>query len=279
MKTHYDCFSVSLEAGVALITLNQPERLNAMTVAFWSEIPAVFQALDREGGTRVAVIASTGKHFSAGMDLSVFQGEHALNTKTMLDREQFRQQLRRLQESFNAIARARFPVIAAIQGGCIGGAVDLVTACCLRYATRNAYFSIFEVNIGMMADVGTLNRMPKQIPDAIIRELAYTGERLGAERAERLGFVNGVYDTPEATLAAALATAKTIASKAPIVIASTKEMISFTRDHSEAESFTHLNALQPGIFNPPDMMAAMIAQKSGQAAEFADLKPLAPSLG
>ena len=279
----YECFTVSQDGPVAHVQLNHPERRNSMTRPFWAEIPRVFRALDEAGGTRVAVLSSTGKHFSAGMDLSVFMpaadGAPPLATGDVLARERFRQQLRKLQESLNAIANARFPVIAAVQGGCIGGAVDMATACCLRYTTRDAFFCIQEINLGMMADVGTLNRMPRQLPEAVMRELAYTGDRLGAERAERLGFVNGVFDTHEALLEAVLAVARKIASKAPLAVVASKEMISYARDHSVAESFAYLNALQPGIFSPDDIARAMVAQKSGTPAAFDDLAPLKPALG
>ncbi|MBI3371441.1 MAG: enoyl-CoA hydratase/isomerase family protein [Betaproteobacteria bacterium] len=174
-----------------------------------------------------------------------------------------------------ALADARFPVIAAVQGGCIGGGVDLVTACCLRYSTRDAYFVIQEINIGMMSDVGTFNRLPKQIPEAVVRELGYTGEKLLAERAERLGFVNGLYDTHEALVAGALETARKIASKAPLAVAATKRMISYSRDHSVAESFAYLNALQPGIFSVDDIRRTLASAKSGKPAEFEDLPPAA----
>ncbi len=275
----YECFEVSREGGVARVHLNHPERLNSMVPAFWAEIPRVFRELDEAGGTRVAVLTSAGRHFSAGMDLAVFSSPNALGTATVDARERFRQQLRKLQASFNAIADARFPVIAAVQGGCIGGAVDLATACCLRYCTRDAFFCIQEINIGMMADVGTMNRMPRQIPEAVMRELAYTGDRLGAERAERLGFVNGLFDNHDALIEGTLAVAKKIAAKAPVAIAASKEMISYARDHSLAESFAYLNALQPGVFSPEDIGRAVAAQKSGQAADFADLAPLRPPLG
>ncbi len=275
----YECFEVRVDAGVAHVRLNHPERLNSMVKAFWAEIPQVFRELDAAGGTRVAVLSSTGRHFSAGMDLSVFGEADALTTDTVLARERFRQQLKRLQSSFNAIADARFPVIAAVQGGCIGGAVDLVTACCLRYVTRDAFFCIQEINIGMMADVGTMNRMPRQLPEAVMRELAYTGDRLGAERAERLGFVNGMFDTHEALVEGALAVAQKIAAKAPIAVAATKEMIGYARDHSVAESFAYLNALQPGVFEPADIARAIAGQKAGSPPAFDDLAPLAPRMG
>lgn len=275
----FECFEVLRDAGVAHIRLNHPERLNSMVPAFWAEIPRVFRELDEAGGTRVALISSTGRHFCAGMDLAVFEAPGALGTRDVDARERFRQQLRKLQESFNAIADARFPVIAAIQGGCIGGAVDLVTACCLRYTSRDAFFCIQEINLGMMADVGTMNRMPRQIPEAVMRELAYTGDRLLAERAERLGFVNGVFVDHDALIAGAKAVAKKIAAKAPLAIAATKEMIGYSRDHSVAESFAYLNALQPGIFNPDDIARSVAAQQGGLTAVYADLAPKQPALG
>jgi enoyl-CoA hydratase len=278
----YECIEVTVTEGIAEIRLNHPERLNSMTRAFWAEIPQAFRSLDEAGGVRVAVLSSTGKHFSAGMDLSVFQpakdGGQMLGTGDVLARERFRQQLRRLQESFNAIANARFPVIAAVQGGCIGGAVDMATACCLRYATLDAFFCIQEINIGMMADVGTMNRMPRQLPEAVMREVAYTGDRLGAERAERLGFVNGLFESPEALHAGVMAVARKIASKAPMAVVASKEMISYARDHSVAESFAYLNALQPGIFSPEDIARAVSAPK-GAVPEFEDLPPLKPLMG
>jgi enoyl-CoA hydratase len=269
-----ECFEVSVEARVAHIRLSRPERLNVMTLGFWREIPEIARELDARGDVRAAVISSTGKHFTAGMDLSVFQGAETLDTDSVAARARFRQKLVELQQSFSALADARYPVIAAVQGGCIGGGVDLATACCLRYATREAYFVIQEINIGMMADVGTFNRMPKQLPEAVVRELGYTGDRLGAERAERLGFVNGLFDTHEALVEGALAVAKKIASKAPVAVAATKEMISYTRDHSVAESFAYLNALQPGVFSVDDIRRAVGAGKTGKAAEFEDLPPI-----
>ena len=272
-----ECFEVSVEGKVAHIRLSRPERMNAMTLAFWREMPEIARELDARGDVRAAVISSTGKHFTAGMDLSVFNSSDALGTESVAAREKFREKLIELQQSFCALAEARFPVIAAIQGGCIGGGVDLATACCMRYATREAYFVIQEINIGMMADVGTFNRMPKQLPEAIVRELGYTGDRLGAERAERLGFVNGLFDTHEALVEGALAVAKQIASKAPVAVAATKQMISFTRDHGVAESFDYLNALQPGIFSVEDIRRAVAGAKAGKPAEFADLVPKSAS--
>jgi len=250
MKT--DCFELDSEGGVAHLKLARPERRNAMTAAFWQELPQIVRGLD----ARVLVLSSTGPHFCAGLDVSMF-ATSALTTESVAARKVFRQKLEELQASLNCLAEAPFPVIAAVQGGCIGGGVDMATACCLRYATRDAYFVIQEINLGMMADVGTFNRMPKQLPEAVVRELGYTGDRLSAERAERLGFVNGLFENHEQLVAGVLAVAKRIASKAPVAIAATKQMISFTRDHSVAESFAYLNALQPAIFDIEEIKKAL----------------------
>jgi len=252
----YECFEVSVDKEVAHLRMSRPERRNAMTAAFWKELPQIVRALE----ARVLVLSSTGPHFCAGLDVSMFSSG-GLTTESVKAREQFRAKLEELQASLSSLAEARFPVIAAVQGGCIGGAVDMVTACCLRYATREAFFVIQEINLGMMADVGTFNRMPKQLPEAVVRELGYTGDRLTAERAERLGFVNGLFDTHEQLVAGALEVARRIASKAPVAVAATKQMISYTRDHPVAESFAYLNALQPAIFDIEEIKRALQSRK------------------
>jgi len=265
----HECFEVQVEGKVAHVKMSRPERRNAMTAAFWRELPAIVRELDADGKVRALVLSSTGPHFCAGLDLSMFQSSGALGGATLEARQEFRRELLRLQASLNSLAEARFPVIAAIQGGCIGGGVDMVSACCLRYATRDAYFVIQEINLGMMADVGTFNRVPKQLPEAVVRELGYTGDKLGAERAERLGFVNGLFESHASLLEGALAVARRIAAKAPVAVAATKEMVSYARDHSVAESFAYLNALQPGIFSIEDIQRSVAAK--GGAAEYADL--------
>jgi enoyl-CoA hydratase len=253
----YECFELKVEGAVAHLQLCRPERRNAMTAAFWKELPEIVRSLH----ANVLVLSSTGPHFCGGLDISLFQGSDSFDTNSLQGRVKFKSKLEELQSSLSSLADAPFPVIAAVQGGCIGGGVDMATACCLRYATRDAYFVIQEINLGMMADVGTFNRMPKQLPEAVVRELGYTGDRLSAERAERLGFVNGLFDTHEQLVAGALEVARRIASKAPVAIAATKRMISYTRDHSVAESFDYLNALQPAIFDIEEIKRALATKK------------------
>ena len=277
------CFELDLVDGVAHLRLSRPEELNSMVREFWVELPRIVRQLDARGDVRALVISSTGRHFSAGMDLGVFtDGESALAGGSAEEvgrtRARLRQTALMLQDSFTALERARMPVLTAIQGGCIGGAVDMVCAADMRYASADAFFVIQEINIGMMADVGTLQRLPKQLPEAVVRELAYTGDRLPAARAERLGFVNGLFDSHEALVAGTLEVARRIASRAPLAVAASKEMISYARDHPVADAFAMLNALQPGIFDPADIRTAIAAQRAGTQPRFADLPPIRPAL-
>jgi enoyl-CoA hydratase len=271
----YECFELKREAGIAHIVLNRPAAMNAMNLAFWRELPQIVRLLEAEGGTRVAVLSATGKHFTAGMDLSVFAQSGLPGTATPADRERFRLKLVELQQSFSVLADARFPVIAAVHGACIGGGVDLVSACCLRYATQDAYFTIQEINLAMMADVGTLQRMPKAMPEAVVRELAYTGDKLPAARAHQLGWVNGTFDSQAALLEGAMAVAKRIAAKHPMSVAASKEMISYSRDHSVADSYAYLNARQPGLFDIDAVRAAASSARGAEPPKFEDLPPKA----
>src|SRR3954468_23869538 len=192
--------------------------MNTMNPAFWRDLDTVLTSLHREGRARALVISSTGKHFSAGMALETFGGSIAMDDQSPEGRAAIFDLLTDMQATFTKLETLRIPVIAAIQGGCIGGAVDMVTACCLRYATADAFFCIQEINIGMVADVGTLQRLPKLVPLGVVKELAYTGRRLPAQKALAYGLVNEVFDTQESMVDAALKCAREIASKPPVAI-------------------------------------------------------------
>ncbi len=272
-------FEIETIGKVAHLRLNRPDAYNSMTREFWSELPEAVRALDAAGSTRALVISSTGKHFCAGMDLGVFTGGAAGDGGADSSKEagrlraQLRETVLALQGTFTALEAARFPVIAAIQGGCIGGAVDMVSACDLRYATADAFFCVQEINLGMTADVGTLQRLPKIIPDGIAREWAYRGHRVPAARAAEVGLVNEVFATHEALLEGTLAIAQEIASKSPLAIWGTKEMATYTRDHSVADSLKHMAAWQSGMFQPADMMETFVAKTEGREPAFDDLLP------
>src|SRR3954470_17096328 len=178
-----ECFALTTDAHVAHLVLNRPEAMNTMNPRFWRELDDTLVQLHRDGSARVLVVSSTGKHFSAGMDLSTFGGAIAMDDRTPEGRAAIYDLLTDMQSTFTRLETMRIPVIAAIHGGCIGGAVDMVTACCIRYATADAFFCIQEINIGMVADVGTLQRLPKLVPLGIVKELAYRQKAAGAESA------------------------------------------------------------------------------------------------
>ncbi|MDW5443603.1 enoyl-CoA hydratase-related protein [Polaromonas sp. SM01] len=268
------CFSLTTTDHIAHLVLNRPEAMNTMHPTFWRELDAVLTQLHKAGEARVLVISSTGKHFSAGMALETFGGAIAMDDQSPEGRAAIFDLLTDMQATFTKLETLRIPVIAAIQGGCIGGAVDMVTACCIRYATADAFFCIQEINIGMVADVGTLQRLPKLVPLAVVKELAYTGRRLPAQKALGYGLVNEVFETQEAMLAGALLCAQEIASKPPVAIWGTKQAIHYTRDHSVDDALKQMGWLQGAIWSNQQVREAVTAMKEKRAGEFSALSPL-----
>ena len=268
------CFELTLQDHVAHLVLNQPEAMNTMHPTFWRELDEVLTQLHRQGQARALVISSTGKHFSAGMALETFSSAIAMDDQSAEGRAAIYDLLTDMQATFTKLETLRIPVIAAIQGGCIGGAVDMVTACCIRYATANAFFCIQEINIGMVADVGTLQRLPKLLPMGVVKDLAYTGRRLDAQKALAYGLVNEVFDTPEAMLAAAMQCAREIAAKPPVAIWGTKQVIHYTRDHSVEDSLKQMGWVQGAIWSNAHVRSAVMAMKDKRVGEFPPLAPL-----
>jgi len=276
----YESFDLSFDGPVAHLQLSRPEKRNAMTEAFWRELPQAMAAAEAEPGVRALVLSSTGPHFCAGLDISMFQATAELAPQTATDRLAFIDMLESLLGAVQTVADMRVPVIAAIQGGCIGGGVDrrlralpdeLKAAARRGVDVRVLYQARDWPNTDLMADLGTLQRLPKLIPDGVARELAYTGAALSAERAERLGLVNTVHPTPDATVEAALAMAHTIAEKSPVAVAGSKRMMSYARDHSVAEAIEHMKGYQAAIFNIGDIMESYAAKMEKRPAKFDDL--------
>jgi enoyl-CoA hydratase len=271
------CLAVSIEDNIAHIVLNRPKAFNALPRPFWNELPKVVNDINDNARARVIVISSTGKHFTAGMDISVFtDGESVVQQggDQHVRAEAFRQFVLALQNSFSCLDNVRMPVIAAIQGGCVGAGVDMTSACDIRYCTEDAFFQIAEINIGMTADVGTFPRLCKLIPEGWVRELAYSGRRLPAAKAREIGLVNGVFATQEEMLDHVMQLAREIAAKTPVAVAGSKRMINYARDHSIADGLDYIATWQAGMFAPPHMMEAFAAKAQKRDPVFPDLAPL-----
>ena len=272
----YKTLTVTMDGHVARITLDRPDRLNAMNADFWNELPAAVRALDASGDIRAIVIDANGKHFTAGLDLGMFGAppDPADVNARVQKAARFRHNTALMQQTFSALEDCRVPVIAALHGGCIGGGVDLISACDLRYASRDAYLTVYEINVGLTADVGTFPRLCKLLPEGIVRELAYTGRRMGAEEGERRGLFNEVLDSKEATLERALEMAKEIAGKSPLAVHGCKRMITYARDHNTADSLDYVVTWNAGMLHSEEVMAAVTAGKTGQPGDYVPLPPL-----
>ena len=273
----YSSFEYELRDHVAHVSMCRGDNFNTMTKAFWSELPELIDKISDEGEARVIVLSAQGKHFCAGMDLANFQDDGdflSADTKKVSQGRRSEAQFRvtrNLQYSISCLEKARVPVIAAIQGACIGGAVDLVTACDIRYAAKDAFFCIQEINIGMAADVGTLQRLPYLIPEGIVRELAYTGRRFSADEALKYGLINAVFDTHEAVIGHALSVAREIADKAPLAVTGIKEVLNYNRDHTVEESLNYTALWNSAMNFSDDMMEAFKAKTEKRDSDFQGL--------
>lgn len=269
--SEYQAFIVQHCGKVAHIQINRPDKANAMDASFWQELTNIMQWVDQTPSVRVAIISGAGKHFSSGIDLTMFMQFASSFTKDPARNAQLlRQKIFSLQNTFNAIDQCSKPVIAAIHGACVGGAVDLIAACDMRYCAQNAQFSIKEVDIGMAADVGTLQRLPHIIADGILRELAYTGRNVDAQEAQRIGLVNQVFDDQTALMEHVFAVAETIASKSPVAIRGTKEMLRYARDHSVSDGLNYIASWNAAMLQSNDLKIAMMASMQKQKPEFED---------
>ena len=272
-KKEYKSFTLEISDHVANLILSRPDQLNTMSRDFWVELGEVTEEINMNSEVRALVMSSTGKHFCAGMDLTAFSnGVDNIPEDKKPDHARIGEAVYRvakeLQGYISSLESIRVPVIAAIHGGCVGGAVDLVTACDIRLASVDAFFCIQEINIGMAADVGTLQRLPKIIPDSKMREMAYTGRRMYAEEAKESGLVSDTFESNEKLLEAANNLAKEIATKSPIAIHGLKAVMNYSRDHSVSDSLD-FNALWSGaMLSQRDMTEAMTANMEKRDASF-----------
>lgn len=271
MTPCFETLEVSIEQQVATVCLNRPDKANAMNGEMWDDLQRCFEWLDQESGVRAVILAGNGKHFCAGLDLGAFATVlQSTSTEPARRAEQLRRTVLRLQGNLTAIERCRVPVLAAIHSTCIGGGVDMTCCADMRYATEDAYFSIREIDIGMTADVGTLQRLPKIIPAGVVRELAYTGRNMDAEEAREVGFVNKVFDNRETMMREVTAIARAIAAKSPLAVRGSKEMLLYARDHSVAEGLNYIATWNAGMLSQADLQAGIQAQMTKTPAVYED---------
>ncbi len=272
-QTTFETVTVSVDNHIATVRLNRPEKANAMNLTMWHDIRKAFNWIDETAEARVAIIEGEGKHFTSGIDLQMMMGLLPMikNECDGRTRENLRRVVLDLQDTLTAIERCRKPVLAAIHGGCVGGGVDLISCTDMRYCSADAYFTIKEIDIGMVADVGTLQRLPKLIGNqGIVREMAYTGRKVEAAEAQTIGLVNRVYDTREALQAGVREIAAQIAAKSPLSIRGTKEMLNYSRDHSVADGLNYIATWNAAMLMSNDLNAAMMAGMTKQTPVFKD---------
>lgn len=268
------CLELTIDGAIAHIKFVRPERRNAMNWSFWEELPAMIKQVEANAAVRAVVISSTGPHFSAGLDLSVFAQLQKESGATANGYALY-QKICQMQQSLSCLEECRVPVLAAVQGAAIGGAVDLLSACDIRYCTEDAYFCIEEINVGMTADVGTFPRLQKLIPEGLVRELAYTGRKMKAAEAQAVGYANAVLPDHDALLTHVLGVAADIASKAPLAVCGCKKAINWGRDHSTKDGLDQMAMWNAGALDWQSIQEAITARAEGRAGQFPDLPVLA----
>jgi enoyl-CoA hydratase len=268
----FETLTVSVADRIATVRLNRPEKMNAMNLAMWHDLRRAFQYIDELAEARVAVLEGEGRAFTSGIDLQMMMG---LGGQIQNDcdgrmRESLRRVILDLQDTLTSLERCRKPVLAAVHGACVGGGIDLICCADMRYCSADAWFSIKEIDIGMTADVGTLQRLPKLIGEGMARELAYTARKVEAAEAKEIRLVNRVFESPEALREGARAIAADIAAKAPLAIRGVKEMITYARDHSVADGLNYHATWNAAMLMSADLQAAMMAGMSKTTAQFKD---------
>ncbi len=269
----YTCFDVTIENNIAHIVLSRPEKRNAMSRAFWAELPEIIRDIDENAKARVIVMSSTGPVFSAGIDISMFGSDVAGSGDKNNPQYgvEFLHTAKRLQESFTALETCRIPVLCAVQGGAYGGAVDLMTACDMRYGTQDSFITIYEINVGMTADVGTFPRILNLMPEGVVRELAFTGRKMHADECKMRGLYNDVYTDHTTMMEAVMAVAGEISQKPPLAVYGCKRAITYGRDHSTADALDNIAVWNMSMLIPSEMQEAMQAAREKRLGKFADL--------
>ncbi len=256
----YSCGAVTVQDGVAELALTVTGKGQRMGPDYWEQLPRLFEQLDADEAVRVVLLHTPGEHFSYGLDLAAMSADlaelMAPDANATL-RTRFLSTVKKMQRTHNAVAACRKPVIAAVHGWCIGGGVDLITACDIRLAAANAKFSVREVKLAIVPDVGTLARLPAIVGQGVARELALTGDDVEASRAQRLGLVTEVFDTYATLMAAARAMAGRIARNPPLTVQGIKQVMNFSSERDAALSLDAVSWWNAAFFPSEDLQEAI----------------------
>jgi enoyl-CoA hydratase len=271
--------SIEQDEWVATLWLDRPEARNAMGVDLWRDLPVAMEAVSRDQRVRAVVIAARGPHFSVGLDLKAMgnlltgggggQEADSAGSPSMAARARgARGEVLRLQDSITAVARCPKPVIAAVHGYCIGGGVDLIAACDIRLASADAIFSVREAKMAIVADLGSLQRLPAIISAGHLAELAFTAKDISAERAKEIGLVNDVAADAEGVLKAARALAADIAANSPVAVQGTKAVLAANEGRTVAEGLDYVATWNAGMLASDDLVEAVTAFMEKRAPKF-----------
>jgi len=265
-------FKVEVANKIAQVFFNRPEKANALNMDAWTEMQTVFETLSEAEEVRVVVLAGEGKHFCAGIDLELLMSIGKLQDIACSGKrsEKVREIIKTLQQTITAIEKCSKPVLAAIHNGCIGGGVDIAAACDMRYCTEDAYFTVKEIDLGMVADLGTLQRLPKIISPAMVAEMAYTGRKVYGQEAKSIGLVNHCYASKEKLMEGVMQIASAIASKSPLSIRGTKEILHYTREHSVDDALNYMSVWNAAMLLSADLKEAFKATLEKRPPKFED---------
>jgi len=269
-------YQVEMDGPLALVWLNRPEKKNAMGKAAWQELPQIFSGLSTNKQVRAVILAGRGNDFSTGIDLQ----EMVPSLPELLDRDQsgatkwnLLPKIQVLQQAITSVERCRKPVIAAVHGFCLGAGLDLATACDIRIASPDALFCVKEAAVGFVADVGVLQRLPLIVGQGVARELALTARTIDAERAERIGLVNGVCDSADTLLDHAKGMALEIAGNSPLAVEATKDVLNNGVEDAIDSGLKYVASISTNIIPSADLFEALAAFKERRKPQFRGLEP------
>lgn len=269
MSAEYKSLRVEKQSGITEVVITGPGKGNAMGPDFWREMPILFTELDRDEETRAVIIRGDGGNFSYGLDLMAMVSDIGASGKNLAaERTKFHDKVLEMQQACNRVADCRKPVIAAVNGWCIGGGLDLISACDIRLAAADARFSLREAKIAIVADLGSIHRLPAIIGQGHTRELAYTGKDIDAARALQIGLVSDVYETPETMLEAARKLAAEIAANPPLVVQGVKQVMNYCADKSVADGLEYVAVWNSAFMHSLDLVEAITAFRERRKPDF-----------